>query len=281
MKSKLFNYHDATIHYWEFGTVTQPTIVMVHGFRGTHHGLQRIVDQLPDYHVIVPDLPGFGDSQPLPEEHSIDAYVAFLDAFMAHFQFSAPPVLLGHSFGSIIASHFAAAHADEITKLILINPIGAPALEGPKAVLTKLAIFYYWLGRKLPKKLSHGWLSNPLIVKIMSVSMTKTSHKPTRAYIHDQHLTHFSRFTNPQVVAEAFTASVSHNVREVATKLTIPTLLIAGDQDDITPLERQQTLTQLIPNGQLKVIANVGHLIHYETAETAATLMNIFITTDS
>lgn len=281
MESKLFNYHDAAIRYWEFGAPSQPTIVMVHGFRGTHHGLQRIVDQLTDHHILVPDLPGFGDSQPLPEEHSIDNYAAFLDAFIHHFQFTTPPVLLGHSFGSIIASHFATAHADEIAKLILINPIGAPALEGPKAILTKLAIFYYWLGRKLPQKLSHAWLSNPLIVKIMSVSMTKTSHKPTRAYIHDQHLTHFSRFTNPQVVAEAFTASVSHDVREVAAKLTVPTLLIAGDQDDITPLERQQALVQLIPNGQLAVIDNVGHLIHYETAEQAATLINNFIATDS
>lgn len=196
---------------------------------------------------------------------------------MASFQFETPPILLGHSFGSIIASHYTAGHSSDIKKLILINPIGAPALEGPKAILTKLAIFYYWLGRKLPARPSHTWLSNPLIVKIMSVSMTKTKHKPTRAYVHDQHLTYFSRFTNPQVVAEAFNASVSHDVREVAKKLHVPTLLIAGDQDDITPLVRQQALVQMIPDGQLDVIENVGHLIHYETADQAARLIDRFI----
>lgn len=277
MSEKTFQHLGATIHYWEYGSSTQPTIVMVHGFRGTHHGLQRIVDQLPDYHVIVPDLPGFGASQPLPAEHSLENYVAFLQAFIAHFHFATAPILLGHSFGSIIASHFAAAHPAAISKLILVNPIGAPALEGPKAILTKLAIFYYWIGRKLPQKVSHAWLANPLIVKIMSVSMTKTSDKPTRAYIHDQHLTYFSRFAEPQVVAEAFSASVSHDVREVAAKLTMPTLLIAGDQDDITPLTRQQALVKMIPNGQLKVIESVGHLIHYETASQAAVLINQFI----
>jgi pimeloyl-ACP methyl ester carboxylesterase len=277
MQEKTFHYRGATIHYWEYGDATWPTIVMVHGFRGTHHGLQRVIDQLPDYHIIVPDLPGFGDSEPLPHEHSIENYVAFLDAFMTSFHFTTPPMLLGHSFGSVIASHFAAEHPTALTKLILVNPIGAPALEGPKAILTKLAIFYYWLGRKLPQKLSHAWLANPLIVKIMSVSMTKTHDKPTRAYIHDQHLTYFSRFTNPQVVAEAFNASVSHDVREVAARLTMPTLLIAGDQDDITPLARQQLLVKMIPNGQLKVIESVGHLIHYETAERAAVLIKNFV----
>lgn len=277
MSNKTFHYLGATIHFWEYGDVTKPAMVMVHGFRGTHHGLQRIVDQLPGYHIIVPDLPGFGDSEPLPSEHSVENYTAFLRDFIASFHFATPPILLGHSFGSIIAGHFAAGHSTEITKLILVNPIGAPALEGPKAILTKLAIFYYWLGRKLPHKLSHSWLANPLIVKIMSVSMTKTRDKSTRAYIHDQHLTYFSRFTNPQVVAEAFNASVSHDVREVATQLIMPTLLIAGDQDDITPLTRQQALVKMIPNGQLKVIDSVGHLIHYETAKQAAALINQFI----
>lgn len=277
MTAQSFSYHDTLVKYWEYGDATHPTIVMVHGFRGTHHGLQRIVDRLPGYRIIVPDLPGFGDSQPLTDGHSITQYVAFLEAFIAHFELATPPILLGHSFGSIIASHYAASHPGNIAKLILINPIGAPALEGPKAFLTELAIFYYWLGRKLPAKLSHAWLANSLIVKIMSVSMTKTSHKPTRAYIHDQHLTHFSRFTNPQVVAEAFNASVSHDVREVAGKLTMPTLLIAGDQDDITPLARQQALVVMIPNGQLKIIENVGHLIHYETADQAAELIDQFV----
>jgi pimeloyl-ACP methyl ester carboxylesterase len=277
MTAQSFSYHDTLVKYWEYGEATQPTIVMAHGFRGTHHGLQRIVDQLPGYHIIVPDLPGFGDSQPLAAEHSVENYVQFLHDFIASFSFDTPPILLGHSFGSIIASHYAADHSGNIKKLILINPIGAPALEGPKAILTKLAIFYYWLGRKLPAGPSHAWLSNQLIVKIMSISMTKTSHKPTRAYVHDQHLTHFSRFTNPQVVAEAFNASVSHDVREVAAKLTMPTLLIAGDQDDITPLSRQQALVRMIPNGQLEVIENVGHLIHYETADQAAALIDQFV----
>ena len=273
-----FQFKQSTVQYWEYGDSTLPTIIMIHGFRGTHHGLARIIEQLPQYHIIVPDLPGFGASDPfIDQSHTIASYQEFLQAFITNLKLSSPPILLGHSFGSIIASHFAANNADVIDKLILINPIGAPALDGPKAVLSKLAIFYYFVGRKLPKKLSHSWLSTTAIVKIMSISMTKSKEPAMRRYIHDQHLTYFSRFANPRVVAEAFTASVSHDVREVAGKITVPTLLIAGEQDDITPLEKQHALSKLIKNSQLAVINDVGHLIHYETAAEAAKLIREFI----
>lgn len=277
-QSKSFTFNNITARYWEFGDPAQPTIIMIHGFRGTHHGLQRIIDQLPGYHIIAPDLPGFGDSAPFAGAiHSAENYVEWLHGFIYHFKLTQLPTLLGHSFGSIIASHYAAAHPDTITKLILINPIGAPALEGPKAILTKLAIFYYWLGRQLPEKASHAWLSNPSIVKIMSMSMTKSKDKDMLAYVHDQHLTYFSRFASPKVVAEAFNASVSHDVREVASRITTPTLLIAGDIDDITPLTKQHELAEAIAGSQLVVLKNVGHLIHYETADKAAEVIQKFI----
>src|SRR5579859_6659282 len=58
-----------------------PTVLAVHGFRGTHHGLLRIVDHLPHVRVIMPDLPGFGESAPLADAaHDIGGYTAWLGA---------------------------------------------------------------------------------------------------------------------------------------------------------------------------------------------------------
>lgn len=247
---------------------------MIHGFRGTHHGLELIAQALPDYEVTIPDLPGFGDGEHL-DDYSLDQYVEWLHRLIVS-QPSAP-YLLGHSFGSIICAAYAARYPETIKHLILVNPIGAPALEGPKRGLTQLAILYYWTGRKLPAKLAKPWLKSKAVVQIMSSTMAKTRDKKLRRFIHDQHHQHFSDFHTADSVSQAFTTSVSHSVRDFAAQVTVPTLLIVGDRDDITPLKKQHELVKLFPNAHLKVIKNVGHLTHYETPEKVAQLTKRFL----
>lgn len=253
------------------------TIIMIHGFRGTHHGMALIANELSEYDLRIPDLPGFGEGKPLEGEHSLDNYVEWLREYIRELDLDELPILFGHSFGSIITSAYAKLYPSTIEKLILVNPIGAPALEGPKAFLTKLAIFYYWLGKKLPAKAAKHWLAAKPVVMIMSVTMAKTKDKQTRKYIHSEHLEHFSTFANPKSLSEAFETSVSHNVRESAPGVSTPTLLIAGDKDDITPLEKQKELVKLFPNATLSVLPNVGHLTHYETPDEIAELVKLFI----
>ena len=185
-------------------------------------------------------------------------------------------MILGHSFGSIVA---AAALADglEAPQVVLVNPIGAPALEGPRGILTRLAVFYYWAGAKLPARAGEALLRNPAIVRLMSVSMAKTREPALRRFIHDQHDTYFSRFADRDVLHHAFVASVSHDVSEFAARISPPTLLIAADRDDITPIEAERRLATLFPQAELVEIPGVGHLIHYETPEPAAAAIRRFL----
>lgn len=253
------------------------SIIMIHGFRGTHHGLLKIAEALPeDYEIIIPDLPGFGETPTLPS-HDLGDFTAWLQSFIEELSLKQPPILVGHSFGSIVTSAYAASYPKTIDKLVLINPIGAPALEGPKAIMTKLAILYYRIGERLPEKAAHHWLGTKPIVRIMSITMAKTRDKKLRRFIHQQHDQYFSNFATPKSVLEAFTTSTRHNVREVAKDITTPTLLIAGDQDDITPLEKQKELATLIPGASLEVIKGVGHLTHYETPQEVADFIYDFI----
>ena len=256
---------------------TKLTIVMIHGFRGTHHGLLPIAKYLKgSANIIIPDLPGFGRGAHL-KTYDLESYVEWLHKFMAKQGFKKTPVLMGHSFGSIVCAAYAKKYPKTIQKLILVNPIGAPALEGPNKVMTKLAVTYYKIGTKLPEKMAYGWLSAKPIVRIMSVTMAKTHDKGLRTFIHHQHDRYFSRFHSAQSVLEGFTTSISHNVGDFAKSIPASTLLIAGSLDDITPLSAQYALVKRFPNGQLKVIKNVGHLTHYETPEIVASLIQAFI----
>lgn len=263
--------------YWVYGPDGEdvPAIVAVHGFRGDHHGLEPVVAHLPGVRVIMPDLPGFGETAPLPgREHDVDAYAEWLRGFVAAVAPGA--IVLGHSFGSIVASA-AVAGGLETPRLILVNPIGAPALEGPKAVMTRLAILYYALGAKLPQAVGTELLRNALIVRVMSITMAKTADPALRRFIHDQHDTYFSRFSDRDVLSQAFLTSVSHDVREFAPRIDVPTLLIAAQRDDITPIEAERRLVGLFPDARLVEIAHVGHLIHYEAPAEAAGAIRRFL----
>lgn len=265
-----------TTAYWVYGDAdAETTVVAVHGFRGEHHGLEPVFAYLPEARIIAPDLPGFGETAPVGgRRYDLDEYAAWLIEFAAAVAPGA--VILGHSFGSIVVSA-AVAKGLETPRLILINPIGAPALEGPKGVMTRLAVLYYALGARLPEKLGTALLRNPLIVRVMSITMAKTKDAVLRRFIHDQHDTYFSRFADRDVLRDAFVASVSNDVTHFAPDITAPTLLVAAQRDDITPIEAERRLATLFPNASLVEIAEVGHLIHYETPAEAAGAIRRFL----
>lgn len=248
---------------------------MIHGFRGTHHGLLLIAKKLKGYNIIIPDLPGFGRGAKL-KEYSLENYVLWLAKFIEKQKLSKPPILLGHSFGSIITAAYAKEYPTRIEKLVLVNPIGAPALDGPNKLMTKLAVFYYKVGTKLPGRVADHWLRLKIIVRVMSTTMAKTSDKGLRTYIHHQHDRYFSRFHTPDSLLQSFETSINHNVRDFAKDIPVPTLLIAGALDDITPLSDQYILKKRFPNAKLKVIDTVGHLTHYETPELVAEYTQLF-----
>ncbi|WP_436407409.1 alpha/beta fold hydrolase [Agromyces litoreus] len=268
--------------WWEYGPEDGPLIVAVHGFRGDHHGLEPVVAKLPGYRIAVPDLPGFGASATFERgPHDIEAYAEWLADFAV--ACGAADVsarggewtLLGHSFGSIVTSAAVAAGLAP-DRLVLLNPIGAPALEGPRAVMTRLAIAYYRAAAALPERAGFALLRNPAIVRVMSVTMAKTRDPELRRFIHDQHDRYFSSFEDRDAVLEAFEASVGHDVREYAPLIDVPTLLVVAEQDDITPLAAQIRLRPLFADATLAVIPDVGHLIHYETPDAAAGHIRVF-----
>lgn len=266
----------SSVHFWVFNPQQQRTIVMIHGFRGTHHGLQNIIDRLPEYRIIIPDLPGFGDSTPMNQPHTVAGYAAFISQFIAKLGLQRP-VLLGHSFGSIVAAHIAAHQPKFISKLILINPIADNPDSGSRKFTTQGIKVYYWLGHHLPKKLGEGLLRSRLIVLGSSKVMTKTHDETLQKKIHAAHLRHFSSFSDRRILHEVFKTSISANVMRYAPKITLPTLLIAGSIDDIAPLSSQYALRQQLPHSTLVVIDNVGHLIHHEAPAEAAAAIKKFL----
>lgn len=267
-----------TTRYWVYGPPdARDTVVIAHGYRGEHHGIEPIIAHLPDVRFISPDLPGFGESTPLTDlKHSIDGYATWLHAFVDAVAPGGRALILGHSFGSIVT---ASVVADGLATpgLILVNPIAVSGLKGPRPFVTKLTVAYYKLARLLPDRLGRALLGNWLIVHFMSVSLAKTKNETLRRWIHNEHHTYFSRFASRDVVVEGFLASISTDVSAFAAGIRVPTLLVAADLDDITPVSAQFELEKMMPDARLIVLNDVGHLIHYELPHLAADAIRAFL----
>jgi pimeloyl-ACP methyl ester carboxylesterase len=268
----------STTTFWDYGPRdAERTILLVHGYRGDHHGLEPVVAQLPGVRFIAPDLPGFGLSTPMTEApHSVAGYETWLTAFARAAAVPADAVVLGHSFGSMITAH-AVADGFATPALILVNPISADPLRAAGVGITRLTRAFYGLARRLPDRLGRRLLGNWAIVQFMSMSLVTTEDRQLRRWIHEEHHRYFNGFSDAQTVAEGFDASLSTQVGEAAARVTVPVLMIAGEGDRIAPLSGQQTTVRLFPDARLVVLPTVGHLIHYEAAEGAAAAIRAFL----
>lgn len=263
------------VAYRTYGHVTDPVVVMLHGLRGDHHGLEPIVAHLPGYHVVVPDLPGFGESAPLTTgTHDLAGYAAWTSAFVRAVAPGA--ALLGHSFGSIVASA-AVAGGLEVPRLVLVTPIAGSALRGPRQVMTRATVLVHRLAGALPERLGTALLRSRPFTRVASVAMVKTPDRELRRWIHAEHDRYFGGFADRRVLLEAFTASVSHGVDEVAARIAVPTLLVGTELDDITAPAEQERLAGVFPDARLEMITRTGHLVHYERPDAVAALVTGFL----
>jgi len=264
--------------YWEYGPRdAATTILLVHGYRGDHHGLEPVIAKLPGIRFISPDLPGFGASTPMTDApHSIPGYERWLTEFARAVELPADAILFGHSFGSMITSH-AVADGFRTPALILLNPISADPRTAAGVGITRLTRAYYSVGRHLPEWLGRRLLGNWLVVQFMSMSLVTTDDPTLRKWVHEEHHRYFNGFSDPKTVAESFDASLSTEVGKAAPRVTVPVLMIAGEGDRIAPLSGQQATVRLFPDARLVVLPTVGHLIHYEAAQAAADAIRAFV----
>lgn len=260
---------------WTYGSAPA-RVVFLHGLRGDHHGLEPIVAHLDGTGVVVPDLPGFGDSPPLPGRHDIDGYAAWTRELLAAVAPDGDAVLAGHSFGSIVAAAAVAAGAP-VRGLVLVNPIAASALAGPRAGAAQVTVLYHRLAAALPERAGTALLRSAAITRIASRAMVRTADRDLRRWIHAEHDRRFNGFADRRVLLEAFDASITRNVGEFAARVAVPTLLVAGERDDIAPVPGQHDLARRFPDGRLVVVPGTGHLAHYETPDAVASAISAFL----
>lgn len=266
-------------NYWFYPATTgetkkAKTLVLVHGYRGDHHGLESFAGGLTGYNLIAPDLPGFGTSDPLKTEHSLDGYSVWFKAFLEELKL-VNPLVVGHSFGTLVVSSAEAKH-NLFSKIVLVNPVAGGRVVGVSKLLLEFVKFYYWLAHVVPEVIGNRMTKTFLLVDSMSAYTTKSKDKALRKWIKSQHRTHFNSFANSQVVWEAYLAASGNVVIPFVKNIHKPVLLIAAELDEITPVSAVYDFAKAMDNAQVHEVKGCGHLVHYEAASEAIQVINEF-----
>ena len=119
---------DTRWSYYEGGQ--GPTMVLLHGYAADKNVWLKVAQRLsPHFHLIIPDLPGWGDSSRIAGgDYDIDAEAARLDTFMQALGLRSV-TLIGHSMGGAVAGVYAAEHPQTVNRLVLVDAFGLKQKE--------------------------------------------------------------------------------------------------------------------------------------------------------
>jgi pimeloyl-ACP methyl ester carboxylesterase len=138
-RSQYVDLRGAATHVLSWGDERAPKLFLLHGWMDVAASFQFLVDALTrKFHVVAPDLRGFGRSAWQPQGYWFADYVADLDALLARFAPDERVRLGGHSLGANVVMHYAGVRADRVDTLIALDGFGIPA-EAPERAPDKFA----------------------------------------------------------------------------------------------------------------------------------------------
>ncbi|WP_286845562.1 alpha/beta fold hydrolase, partial [Spongiibacter sp. UBA6593] len=116
------------INYWTGGNVDGPTMLLLHGFGASRENWLTIAPLLAkQFHLLIPDLPGFGRSSFCADaDYSLAAQASRVAQLLRHCD-RGPALVVGSSMGGAISAQLAARYPGRVAALCLMNAAGAPA----------------------------------------------------------------------------------------------------------------------------------------------------------
>jgi pimeloyl-ACP methyl ester carboxylesterase len=260
-----------TLSYIERGA-GQP-VLLVHGFPLDYTMWDAQIESISKHaRVIAPDLRGFGQSPlgPVDPTHGItmERYADDLAEFLAELNLGAdqPIVFVGLSMGGYIAWQFVRKYASRLRALILLDTRSLADTEEARAGRLKMA--------ENVAEWGSGRVAEMLGPKLVAPDAFKT--KP--AIVTD--LRRVVEGTSPAAIAAAQRGLAARlDMTSYLPQIKVPTLVIVGDQDAISPPAEMKAIANAIPNAEFVVIPDSGHMTTMENPEAVNLAITEFLST--
>jgi pimeloyl-ACP methyl ester carboxylesterase len=246
------------VNYVEMGE--GPPIVFVHGLSGAW---QNWLENLPHFartnRVIALDLPGFGASPMPPWQITIPNYGRFVRDFCERIGVDRC-VIAGNSMGGFIATEVAIAEAERVSKLVLVSAAGitwARARREPAAMFGRMV--------RAATPLTMRWQTGVgmLRPRARRMSFQGVFHDPNalRRELLWENLV--PALDSPGYL-DAFVNLTGYDIRDRLTEIQDPTLIVWGRNDRVVPVPAAFSYEKRIPNAQLEIYDDTGHVPQLE-----------------
>lgn len=263
--SRFLDINNLRVHYQTSGQ-GQPTFILLHGFGASVFSWREVMEPLGALGTVVAyDRPAFGlterplrwedGANPYTPEAQVDLVVGLMDALGLD-----SAILVGNSAGGTVAVHVAITHPERVEALVLVSAAifeggGAPGWIRPLLNTPQLDRIGPLLARQISQRgdafLDTAWHEPGRITP----DIRSGYRQPLKTDNWDRALWELTK------------ASRQRNLAAGLAEIEIPALVITGDDDRIVPMESSIRLAQELPDAELVIIPNCGHLPQEECPE--------------
>lgn len=257
-QTSIFGYQ---INYISAGS--GPPLLLIHGANiGWGEWYLNIDELSKHFSVFAVDLPGAGESSD-PDFRKADLdrdYIMVVDRFIQNLGFDKISIV-GHSFGAWIVLRLAMQKKPYIGKIVLVSPMGFSDYIPPRQ---KPLVIYYL-----------AWLLSKTVMRTTKNNMAKfiSEAVENKASIQEEFINYY--FERVKRKAENHPFFFIHMlIRFLGTdpklfiaglkNIKMPVLVTVGDKDRMVPLSRNLKFFRQIPNAQIEVVKNIGHVFPIE-----------------
>jgi pimeloyl-ACP methyl ester carboxylesterase len=233
-----------------------PPLVFLHG-AGTFTGFNFAAPWAERFKVYLPYHPGFGESPDVPPIGSTQDYalhyLEFFDALKLD-----KVSLVGLSMGGWIASTLATHSSHRLNKLVLIAPAGLRVREHPATDIFRLK------PEEIPPMLAHD-----------VQAILKYLPDPAGPHFFDFLVNNYRETSGWARLA--WERNYDPDLPKWLHRIKVPTLLLYGDKDRITPAAQAEAWAELIPGSKVEIIKDAGHLVLDEKPEAARKVLEFLV----
>ncbi|WP_394699442.1 alpha/beta fold hydrolase [uncultured Desulfobacter sp.] len=244
----------------EAGQKNPEMVLLVHGLGDeagtTWDGI--IGDLALHYHVVAPDLPGFGKSSKGNHLYSPAAYAQALNILVMSMP-AKPLYLVGHSMGGGISLVYAALYGRDLKRLVIVDSVG---------VLHRLAVSQYHTKEQINQNLPFipSGIGNTL-GRFSDLLLEKSSRLPVDpdVALNSETMRKEALGANPTRIAALALVQTDYSL--MLGRITTPTWLLWGDKDKVAPMRMARVLQWNLPRTELTLFSGQGHCPMLEDAQ--------------